>query len=132
MESMTIIKVDSISSDSQNVAECKVPMNDWSKLMLENCGYETKTTFWTDFSIADRFGVSEVTDTFERAMKEWKDNYIYLTELVLVLNHKIWYWYGKNQENLARLYDSLWKQADTYACENLKGDELSYFYNTID
>ena len=132
MESMTIVKVDSIPSNSQNVAEYKVPMIDWSKFMLENCGYETKTTFWMDFSIADKFGSCEVMDTFERAMKEWKNNYIYLTELVMVLNHKIWFWYSENRKNLAALYNDLWKQADSYACENLKGDELSYFYSTTD
>lgn len=28
-------------------------------------GYETKTTFWEDFSIADVFGVSAVKDTYK-------------------------------------------------------------------
>ena len=132
MESMTIVKVDSIPSNQQNVAEYNVPMVDWTKFMLENCGYETKTTFWSDFSIADKVGSCAVMDTFERAMKDWKNNYIYLTELVLVLNHKIWFWYSENRKNLAALYNDLWKQADSYACENLKGDELSYFYSTTD
>ena len=59
------------------------------EFMLEN-GYELQTTFWNDFSIADRFGLSAIQDTFNRAFKEWKENYKYLTELVLVLNHKIW------------------------------------------
>ena len=58
------------------------------EFMLEN-GYELQTTFWNDFSIADRFGLSAIQDTFNRAFKEWKENYKYLTELVLVLNHKI-------------------------------------------
>ena len=60
------------------------------EFMLEN-GYELQTTFWNDFSIADRFGLSAIQDTFNRAFKEWKENYKYLTELVLVLNHKIWH-----------------------------------------
>ena len=50
------------------------------EFMLEN-GYELQTTFWNDFSIADRFGLSAVQDTFNRAFKEWKENYKYLTEL---------------------------------------------------
>ena len=57
--------------------------------MAEN-NYELLTTFWDDFSIADRFGVSAVRDTFNRAFAEWKEDYQYLTELILVLNHKIW------------------------------------------
>lgn len=94
-------------------------------------GYETQTTFWDDFTIADKFGISAVKDTFNRAFNEWKKDYKYLTELVLVLNHKIWQWYEKNEE-LARVYNDLWEQADTYAVNNLKGEELSYFYNILD
>lgn len=104
-----------------------VPM--WN--VTEMCGYEAKTTFWNDFSIADAFGIDAVKDTFNRAFEEWKGNYEYLTELVMVLNHKIWQHYESNQK-LARVYDGLWKKADAYACENLKGDELSYFYNVTD
>lgn len=37
--------------------------------MLEN-GYQPKTTFWMDFSIADRFGTEAIVDTYERAFKE--------------------------------------------------------------
>lgn len=97
----------------------------------EAFGYEAKTTFWEDFSIADHFGIDAIKDTFNRAFKEWKGNYIYLTELVLVLNHKIWQWYEKNEE-YAQLYNGLWEKADAYGCNNLKGEELSYFYRTLD
>jgi len=41
------------------------------EFMKEN-GYEVKTTFWEDFSIAERFGLSAIQDTFNRAFKEWK------------------------------------------------------------
>ena len=53
-------------------------------------GYETMTTFWQDFTIADNFGVDAVNDTYNRAFNSWKDDYRYLTELVMVLNWKIW------------------------------------------
>lgn len=99
--------------------------------MASEIGYEPKTTFWDDFTIADRFGVNAVKDTFKRAFGEWKDNYEYLTELVLVLNHKIWQWYEKN-DKLAEVYNELWRKADDYACSNLKGKELDYFYSTTD
>lgn len=94
-------------------------------------GYEPKTTFWMDFSIADKFGANAIKDTYNRAFKEWKTNYIYLTELVIVLNHKIWQWYKIN-ETIAGVYDSLWKKADLYAQENLHGKELQYFYEVTD
>ena len=54
--------------------------------MKEN-GNEIKTMFWEDFSIAERFVLSAIQDTFNRAFKEWKEDYEFLTELVLVLNY---------------------------------------------
>lgn len=98
---------------------------------LEALGYECKTTFWEDFTIADKEGISAIKDTYKRAFSEWKDNYIYLTELVMVLNHKIWYWYDKD-DDIGHLYNDLWKQADEYAINNLKDEELSYFLMTTD
>ena len=103
----------------------------WEEMMLNELGYETKTTFWDDFSIAERFGVSAIKDTYKRAMESWKDDYIQLTELALVLNHKIWYFSDKNRE-IALVYDELWRKASEYASNNLKGDELQYYFQTID
>lgn len=93
--------------------------------------YEFKTTFWQDFSIADKFGIDAIKDTYNRAFKEWKDNYIYLTELVLVLNWKIWDWYEKDT-SIAKVYNDFWEKTQNYAYDNLKGDELTYFYRTLD
>ena len=95
-------------------------------------GYETMTTFWNDFTIADAFGVDAIKGTFNCASKDWKSNYKYLTELVLVLNWKLWQHYEQNDMALAELYNDLWQQADAYACENLKGEELKYFYEVTD
>lgn len=93
--------------------------------------YEFKTTFWQDFTIADKFGINAIRDTYKRAFKEWKDNYIYLTELVLVLNWKIWAWYQKD-EDIAKVYNELWLSCDDYAITHLKDEELSYFYRETD
>jgi len=100
--------------------------------MLENCRYETISTFWDDFSIADRRGLDAIQDTFNRAFREWKGDYKMLTELVMVLNHKIWYHYNAHNEAYAELYNTLWEQADAYALDNLKDEELSYFITTTD
>ena len=95
-------------------------------------GYETKTTFWQDFSIAEAFGPDAIQDTFDRAFKGWKSNAKYLTELVLVLNWKLGLHYENGRETLARLYDKLWKKADSYAVNNLKDKDLEYFLATTD
>lgn len=101
-------------------------------------GYKPITTFWQDFSIAEKFGTKGVQDTFNRAFNEWKTNYKYLTELVMVLNHKIFQHYGRGPSDpnhngpLAKLYDELWRAADAYACDYLKGEELQYYYQILD
>lgn len=97
----------------------------------EMTGYKPISTFYEDFSIADMFGVNAVKDTYKRAMVSWKNDYKMLTELVMVLNWKIWRWYESN-EQLARVYNELWKKADSYAMDNLKDDELKYFLRVTD
>ena len=100
------------------------------EFMREN-GYELQITFWDDFSIADLFGLSAIQDTFNRAFKEWQEDYKFLTELVMVLNHKIWQYHEKKPE-FATLYNTLYREADQYAMENLKDEELSYFLDVTD
>ena len=104
---------------------------DWKKYALDFCGYEMITTFGTDFDIADSFGAAAVKDTFNRAFAEWRSEYRYLTELILVLNWKSAQHYGINM-TLSKLYADLWSQADQYACDNLQGKELEYFYRVTD
>ena len=104
-------------------------LKDWN--IEQMTGYKPKTTFYTDFSIAERFGEKGIRDTFKRAFEEWKNDVEYLTELVMVLNWKIWEHYEFNEE-FANIYNELWRFADGYAIDNLNGDELAYFYNTTD
>ena len=87
--------------------------------------------FWQDFTIADRFGVSAIKDTYNRAFNEWKDNVEYYASLVMTLNHKIWEWYEKD-EAVAKLYNELWMRADDYGRDNFKGKEAEYYFNVID
>ena len=95
-------------------------------------GYEFKTAFWTDFTIADAFGIDAIKNTYKRAFKEWKDNYVYLTELVLVLNWKCWAYYEKGNKAYSSLYCDLYEQARDYGYNTLKGKQLDYFWSTLD
>lgn len=95
-------------------------------------GYEPKTTFWEDFRIADGFGINAVRDTYKRAFKEWKSDHVYLTELVMVLNHSIWLHWELGNMGLSKLYDELWRKAHSYAVNHLDGDELRYYLDTTD
>lgn len=95
-------------------------------------GYKPITTFYQDFSIADRFGTDAVKDTYKNAVKEAETfGHKYLTELVIVLNWKIFEHHNRNDE-LAELYNDLWEQLSEYALDTLKGTELEYYLDTTD
>lgn len=99
-------------------------------IMVE-MGYTPKTTFWSDFTLAEHYGVAAIRDTYERSFRDWHGNLEYITELVLVLNHKIWQHHEHNDQ-LASIYNDLWKEADAWCMENLHGDDAEYYFETTD
>lgn len=104
--------------------------------MFENIlnGYGKKriTTFYSDFTIAELIGgIKGIKDTLNNAKKNWKGNVDYMSELVVVLNHKIWEHYSHNQ-TLAKVYDKLWRETDDFCRKHFKGEELTKYYNYID
>ena len=107
---------------------------DWKKYAREMYGYEMLTTFGNDFDVADTLGADAVRDTFRRVFAEWRTEYKYLTELVMVLNWKSRQHYQTETGSVAlsQLYADLWEQADAWACDNLQGAELEYFYRVTD
>lgn len=101
-----------------------------SKLVLDN-GYKFVSTFWEDFTVADAFGKDAVNETFDRCFKEWKDNVVYATELVITMSIKSCYWYEKNDE-LSMLYSELYHKIDGYNMDHLKGKDMEFYLNTTD
>lgn len=103
--------------------------------LIDMTGYQPKTTFWEDFSIADGFGIKEVQETFDRAFEEWKDDKVYGTELAMVLNWKQFQFAKdgwKAEGEMCNLYIKLWKQMDAYVMKNWKGEDLSYYLRETD
>jgi hypothetical protein len=49
----------------------------------------------------------------------------------MALNWKIHEHYGHN-DAYAEVYDELWREADEWAMENLKGEALQYYLRTTD
>jgi hypothetical protein len=99
-------------------------------MRLEN-GYETKTTFFEDFNIANAFGADAIKDTFERAFKEWKNNLEYVTELAMVMSIYSCYFYEKN-ENYMIIYSDYYHKVDDYVFKHFKGEDLIYYIKTTD
>ena len=51
----------------------KIVIPKWN--ITEITGYDPMTTFWQDFSMADKFGNEAIADTYRKVKAEWKDNY---------------------------------------------------------
>ena len=94
-------------------------------------GYKPKTTFYMDLSIAEPFGKKAIEDTITHAFEEWKCNVIYLTELIMAINWKIWEHFETNAP-VATLYQDWYMDLDDYAQKTLKGADLEYYYRTTD
>lgn len=134
---MTIVTFDEQgNAKEQEFTLPKLPQ--WT--MAEQIGYEPKTTFWDDFSIADRFDPEAIADTFRRAFTEWRHDVEHIAELVLVLNHKgHWYYQASKQYDddeelyqMSQLYFALFRKLDDWANENFTGDDADYYFNVTD
>ena len=99
--------------------------------VLEN-GYEMKTTFWEDFTIADYFGMDAIKDSYKNAFNSWKHNREYVTELVLVLNWKCWWHYEHDNLEVSKLYSDLYYKLHDWCLDNLKGSDLEYYLEWTD
>lgn len=107
--------------------------------------YQRKTTFASDFAIAECYGDDSVLDTYRRASKEWMTDRDYATELALVLNWYSWFWYDNGEPGLSALYaDLFYKSKDTFYKAykvkktdspeeaSRKEEARSYFFHTLD
>lgn len=90
------------------------------------------TTFYSDFVISEKFGITAIEDTFKKVFDEWKDNYLYLTELAMVVNALCWEHYGRGEGQLMELYADYYYKVRDYAYDNLTGDELQHYYEVTD
>ena len=107
-------------------------LNILKQLQIHKVMERPSTTFHLDFRIAEAFGIEAVKDTYNRAFAEWKNNYLYLTEFVIVLNHRCWMHYEKNNIELSSLYADLYYKTHDWACEHLKGKELEHYFSVTD
>lgn len=105
----------------------------WEQMEREVHGYERKTTFYSDLTIADIFGVDAVQDTYDRVVKEWMDDIEYITEFCMCVNHKSWEHY-ENDKDLSKLYSDLYYDLKYKIYEHYDGniEAIDYFFNTTD
>lgn len=112
----------------ENTLPMPITLKNWR--IEEITGYKPKTTFYTDFSLAELFGEKGIRETFNLAFNEWKDNAVYITEFTMALNWKCWE--HQHDTPLMELYLELYERMDAWCVNNLTGDDLSYYYQTTD
>ena len=96
------------------------------------CGYKPITTYWSDFRIADIWGIKAIKDTYKKAKKEHSNDIKVLTEIAMIMNHSIWFWHSNKKMDYAKVYDELWRDIDSYILEKFSGDDLHYYLQTTD
>lgn len=91
------------------------------------------TTFYTDFTIADGFWAKAIEETYDTSFDSFKNDIKYMTELCIVLNHKLRDWYHKDPEwDIVRMYNDLFHKCEDYIYTHFKWDDLTYFYHATD
>ena len=103
----------------------------WKAMLSEMTDYQPFTTFFSDLSIAEFYGVNSIKDTYKNVIHSWGKDIKYITEFCMCLNHKIWQLYEQN-EHIAKVYDELWRECCEYIENNFEGEDLSYFYRITD
>ena len=95
-------------------------------------GYERKTTFFSDLSIAEWHGIKDIEDTIIRVVKNWVDDVEMFTEFVMCVNHKSWEHYQRGNMELAKLYMEKFHELHDLVYEKWDREALDYFYKVTD
>jgi len=104
--------------------------------MAEQLDYTPVTNLWEQFTEAEMNGLEAVDILAEDAFELYKNDIVCLTEFIMVINHKCWYWFEHNDNQVGRFYSDLYYEFDEKAInyiENNMGDEaISYYFKTLD
>lgn len=104
---------------------------DWNP--ADYIGYEPQTTYYSDFSIAEPFGIKAIEDTYKHAMEFWKDNIEIMTELSMVLNWKTWE-HAQSNADLCNWYTDKYYEHRDWVFEHFEDNDeaISYYIRTTD
>lgn len=100
--------------------------------LFEEQGYEKKTTFFSDLSIAEWYGVGNVKETVNRICKEWFNDVEYFTEFIMCVNHKSWEHYERKNIELSEYYSGLYHELVDKIYNSWDRESLDYFYKITD
>ncbi len=100
--------------------------------IYKKTGYRIFTTFYEDFSIADAFGTKGILETYQRAKREWKHDYKYMSEMALIIGMKISEWSVKRNMDYVNAYCEVIEDLRGYIFRNFTYKQLDYFYGVVD
>lgn len=84
-----------------NVFQAAMMSEQYFENVMAESGYERFTTFSSDLTIAELMGGQKaIEETFNRVVKEWKDDVKYFTEFAMALNIKAWEYMREEMSNL--------------------------------
>jgi len=97
-------------------------------------GCKRKTTFMSDLSVAEWFGLRSLLDTIKLALKSWKDDETYIAEFVLCVNWKAWEHSARGNNVWAVLYSALYEGVRDLMYDYYEGDnkKTSYLFEYLD
>jgi hypothetical protein len=104
--------------------------------------YERKTTYTSDFSIAEWCvpveGMSAIASTLRNALTNWRDNVEWFAEILLVINLKSWEHAARGNNEYGKMYSELFYMVqalyfDWFDESNKKhGEAMEYYYQYVD
>ena len=123
----------------------------WRENLKTMNEFKPEYTFYSDLSIAEWCQIfakgdeNAIEETYTEFIMQFGDNYKALTELILVLNHKLWSFHQKVDSNylncdektryqLEQLYTRLYNRAETYFFKRYERNQQAqqYYYRVTD
>ena len=104
--------------------------------------YECKTTYTSDFSIAEWCvpveGMNAIASTLRNALTNWRDNVEFFAEIIIVLNMKSWEHAARKNNQYGKMYSDLYYMVrdlyfDWFDKDNKQHDKaMEYYYKYVD
>ena len=104
--------------------------------------YERKTTYTSDFSIAEWCvpvdGMTAIASTLRNALTNWRDNVEWFAEIILVINMKSWEHAARGNNEYGKMYSELFYMVqalyfDWFDKDNKQHDKaMTYYYDYVD
>lgn len=104
--------------------------------------YERKTTYTSDFSIAEWCvpveGMSAIASTLRNALTNWRDDVEFFAEILLVVNLKSWEHAARGNKHYGKMYGDLYYLVrdlyfDWFDKDNKQHDKaMQYYFDYVD